>query len=836
MMIKPKIRTALLVLFALVFVLSTALLGLFLAKDGSYAEDNVITGVSVRIDDGIRVLYKVNLPENYSEPTLQIERGSHLVTLSSYEQQADGIVFSYGGVRVSAMDEEINATLFAKGADGERVKVEEKAFTVSNYFAALLEQSAEESGFEHNVFAYQAQRAFAACALNLGEKATGNTLLSLSQEDRKMLIFKDENRFNGSDWPLRDSMTVIDGTNAGGFEWVGLPAFDLNQGFYLRYNFAATNAIANDLKVKIDFLGQTHWTIPVQIGEQNGTPVYGFGYGFDATEFCFDAEVTVYNGATPVSATVAYSVNRALARGTTFGASRDEKALASAAWAFGKAVAWHQCQEEVEYVFLPNMTDNGIYTGLLYDYVYENDFLIAESMGKTAPAIWVDGNAYSAEELADADFENGYDVSYDNDVFTVNLNGVQEASGIVSQNGSVRLVVTADSSISDGYYRTWDDKNSRTVSTVGAVGDVIITGDKGATLTINGRLIGDNVTIQGDVKVVVLVEDSSTNGVEATKSVTLADGASLTARYVGKYTATNVGLRLTANLAVTDSQLSIEGFQYGIQFGGDNDNRELDFTVENSEINIESIEHGVTAVEIPGAEWNGWQSTNWYVTLSLTDGSEMSIDGGSGTRFVNVVLGDADFTINATQYGIGDPWAPATLTTTSGDYEVGTLTVTVTVSKPTKSAFAMVASAMDVNGGTVTFVSGGLEGVLCTTSKCVWNFANCDVIIRATSVATPMEDWEGVKIVRPYGVVAQSGGEQINIDTSAQVFVYDCDIAFACWISSEWSSEPPVKITVLGFLQIDNFFVPQWDWGLTAQFVDGNGNPVNINYTNQRSE
>lgn len=829
MMTKNKIRITLLVLLAFVFVASTAILGLTFADDRTYAEEQAITDVTVTVDNGIRVLYTVKLPEGYTEPTLQIVRGSHTVTLKSYVESEDGIVFSYGGVRAAVMDEEINATLYANNVQGANVEVEKKSFTVSNYFADLLNKTAEESGLANNNFAYLAQRAYAANALNLGEKATGKTLLNLSNDERKLLVFADENKYNGNDWPLRDSLTVVEGTNADGFAWVGLPTFDLNQGFYLRYSFTATNAIANDLRVKIDFLGQTHWTIPVQISD--GT--YGFGYGFDATEFSFDAQVTVYNGETPVSATVGYSMNRALAYGATFG-DKDTKALASAAWAFGKAAVWYQYEDQMEYVFLPNMTDNGVYAAFMFDYVYDSNLMLAEGMGKSTPAVWMDGTGYSAEELDGETVADGYAVSYADDTFTVTLNGV-DAEGIVAPDGDLRLVVTADSSVSGGYYRNWDDKNSRTVSTVGAVGNITIVGNSGATLTINGRLLADNITVVGDVNVVVLIDGSSMNGVEA-NTLTMTDGATMDVRYVGEDVAMNAGLRTIADITLTNAKLNVEGFMYGIQFGGDQSDCEVDFTAINSEISIISENYGVTAVEIEAADWNGWQATRWTVTLSLDDGSNMSIKGDRGTRFTNVVLGDANLTIDAIYNGIGDEYAPATLTTTSGDYQVGTLTVTV--ANTNTGAYAMVASAMEVNGGKITFISGNMDGVLKTTHGSVWNLSNCDMYVKTTSVSTPVYDEYGnvTDVARTYGIFAQGGGEQININMGAEVYIQDCDIGVACWVSPDWSADPAVVINVIGLLCIDNFLVPQWDWGLTAQFKDANGEPVNIIYTNQRFE
>ena len=836
MVTKRYIKTTLLVFCIVAFVTSVLLLGLCFADGETNAEKQVFKDVSVSVDNGIRVVYTVNLPEGYAKPSLQIERGSQTVTLTSYEETSKGIVFTYGGVRAAVMDQEITATLYANNTSGDKVSVEEKTFTVSDYFNTLLAKTAEESGITDN-FLYQAQRAYAANMLNLGEKATGNSLLSLSNEDRKLIVFADENRYNANDWPLRDSLTKIEGTDATGFDWVGLPAFDLNQGFYLRYSFTATSAIANDLRVKIDLQDDTHWTIPVQIGVNNGVPVYGFGYGIDATEFCFDAQVTVYSGETPISATVGYSMNRALAYGATFG-DKDTKALASAAWSLGKAVVWYEYADEMEYVFLPNITDNGIYAGFMFDYVYDSNLMLAESMGKTGPAIWVDGTGYSSEELSDTTVKDGYSVAHEQGQFTVTLDGVQDGLGIVVPDGDLRLVVNADSSISGGYYRNWDDKNSRTVSTVGATGNVTVVGDKGATLTINGRLLADgNVVIEGNVNVIVVIERYNMNGVEA-KTLTVSDGATVTLRYVGADTAANAGARTIGDITLTDAKLNIDGFMYGIQFGGDQDNRDVDFAVTNSAVDIVSEDYGVTAVEIPGAEWNGWQSTRWTVTLSLDNGSDMSIDGGRGVCFTNVVLGNANFTINAIYNGIGNEYAPATLTTTSEDYEVGMLTVTVT--NTNTGAYAMVASAMDVNGGTINFISGNMDGVLKTTAASLWNFDNCDVFVKTTSVSTPVTDWEGnVSIARTYGISAESGSEQIVLNTNARLIIQDCDAGIRCWLPTEYFT-PATVIINGGYFAIDNFLATQypWDWGFTAQIKDADGNDAydSVRYSNQRYE
>lgn len=826
-MTKNKIKTTLLILFAFVFVLSTAILGFSIVDGKTYAEEHAITDVSVNVDNGIRVAYTVNLPEGYTVPTLQIERGSHAVTLKTYTETSDGIVFSYGGVRAAAMDEEINATLYATNADGANVKVDENTFKVSDYFANLLAKSAEESDLADNHFAYMAQRAYAANALYLGEKATGNSL-SLSDADRKLLVFADENNYNGNDWPLRDNLTLVDGENASGFSWVGLPTFDLNQGFYLRYNFTASDAIASDLRVKIEFLGETHWTIPVQ----TGTKTYGFGYAFDATEFCFDAQVTVYNGDTPISATVGYSVNRALAYGSTFG-DNQTKTLASATWAFGKAAVWYTYESEMEYVLLPNLTDNGIYASFMFDYVYDSDMMLTEGMGKSSPAIWVNGTGYDADDTTTAD---GYAVSFSDDVFTVTLDGVQNANGIVAPDGDLNIVVAKDSSVSGGYYRNWDDKNSRTVSTVGATGNITISGDSGATLTIYGRMLADNVIVTGNVNVVVVIDQSNMNGVEA-NTLTMSDGASLDVSYVGDATAMNAGIRTIADITLDGAKLTVTDFMYAIQLGGDQADREVDFTVTNSEISLACDNYGITAVEIPGADWNGWQATRWTVTLTLDEGSDMAITGERGTRFTNIVLGDANLNVSAIYNGIGDEWAPATLTTTSGDFEVGTLTVTV--ANDNTGAYAMVASAMDVDGGTITFISGNMDGVLMTTNGSVWNLANCDMFVKTTSVSTPMVDMDGNTVIaRTYGIQAESADEQINIKTSARLIIQDCDLAIRCWLPTEYFN--PVVITLEGYLAIDNYLASQypWDWGITAQIKDADGNDAydSVRYSNQRFE
>ncbi len=609
----------------------------------------------------------------------------------------------------------------------------------------------------------------------------------LSEEEKKALFSSSDNYYH-RDWTKRDYLQE-EGTSMEGFSW-SLPKFSAQEATLI-YSFAASEEKEYMAKVSI---GSEIEMVSVK-KEENGT--YSFQTRVLApSEFDDEIRVEIMVGEEKVSSTAIYSMNRALAKTDIVGTA-EEKEFSSTMYSLAKSSAWHQ-NYDGKYAYLPPVGDNGIYTLSLGEYnIDDARMLVPSSLSAWGSYLYIQGN------IVDSNHPNleGEKVSarYENGTFYVTLSGAEVDGIMVKNGGNVEVRVLADSTIQGSLYRSWDDKNQqRSSSIVTDGGSISISCDENAKLNVlEGIDSAKDITIQGNVEV---KRSRQISGIVATDQVEIDGNVTVSYEGIGECEA---GICLGGNFLQSSGKLSIDKFQSGIVLT--NESQTVHFQGGSAKISAKAF--GITGRTKPKANHT-----------ILFDEGDYEVEGNTGIRFANVSVNAARVKIVAKQgfvieYSEG---IPTSFATTSGSVEKGE--IYLINESPYNQwydvEYVLKADEISVNGGKIFIEGNSVNGLLVTTHQAKWTFANCDVTLRSHTIGN--------------GIQAQAQGEEIVVENTARIWMYQVNIPIACW--SDGSEEfVPVQLILRGDFAVDGYKAQvAGDWGDATKIVADEG--VSIRY------
>jgi len=775
-------------------------------------DQDSITGISVTTAERFNVSYKVSLPNGYQSPSMTFSvNGEDEQTVTDYTTEGETLIFTFNGVDFLDIDKSITATLTASNPSGQIQSVTDDTRTVQSYFETLLTKTATDLNMTE--FEYLTLKSYVVSVLNFSAKLqilNGQTEnladATLTDTDKSKLLSYD-NVYSADKWPQRDNHYTT-GEDATGFTWGSDVGLEYDGGYKLKFRFTVNSGTFNDLSARIYFAGQTYAVTPELESSTATTTTYKvLTSAFGITDFSSNVGVQIYNADQKISRRAEYSVNKAIAfeRDRTT-PTEDRRAYIESLFVLAKSsTIFAYASDNMQTEFLSVYDDEGALRYFVQLFDYANQKFMGEdihSVGFHRPTVQVGNTVYTYEadtdEIVSGVTTADYTVKYDksSNTFNLTLNG-GEYSGIISYYSNLKLTVNGNSTVLGSFYKDGDGfDNMAKPCTIGAEGALEITGISKLSVLGSG-LDSTTLTVTGNVTVDIKTNKISHDGIRAEGDISITGGATLSATYVGQTDSTANGLYVTGNVTVDGASLSTYNYKTALM---------LDGTVEEGVSNQTLYSKGDTTINLVGKE-TGVTSKTVNRLLNLDDG-EILVTGETGITYMDITLNKADLKVVADYgkaIGYADTWGgvyvPTSITTTSGDYKVGSITVeNYSPSIWGKVCSAVYSDSMQIDGGTLKFASSG-ETVFEPVKDGVYNYSNCNVYFEGLNVDLTNAEFTN------YGINADVGGVKININVSARLFIKNVVIAAKCY------GETACTITVDGGFDIINYRNEIWEWG-----------------------
>lgn len=752
--------------------------------------------MSVSLGDGIEVRYLVDLPDGWRDAQASVNGEA----LSSPQPTEEGVLFTYRGADALSATEKLHAEVTAVGGNG-REKVGEKDYSLADYWHRAFDLSKEREQGALSVKERAEYTASAALSANclwylsaLGAY-TGGAQITLTEEEKAALYDYDQ------------TLSDADGKMTAAGEKVRWQGVSVNYGTTsLSYCFETA---------------ETDVTVSVQTGNRRAytlSPVAdGNTYSFDTraikpTEFCETVKTTVYAGGEEI-ASAEYSFNRALGARVEESEKEEEKTLARATYALGKAAAWSAyADEDGIYTYLPELNDNGILVAKVFDYRYDDKRMIAEGNLFAPPAVlWLDGKAYG-EGGGNAD---GVSVSYADGAFTLTLDGAKIGTGVYARGADLHIAVRDDSFIVGSVYDSWDGKAADKAASIllSAGKNLFVTGTAGKTLFVSGcGVTANNLSVE-NVSLQSTITQAGFAGVNAAGDVAVR-GGELAVRYAGRKQTAADGIVSGGNVLTEDGSVRSHGFYNGVNLtqytesetdSGTAYTREGTFTATGSaKVDISAKNAGIAMLPAGLTGETLAHSGNGRVRFAA---GQARIEAKYGVAFADFSLGEADVTLCAEGgagigYYVG--WAfwdgynvwetgknvPAKVLSDSGGFQKGKLTI-----EAEGTATGIITRGMEVNGGTLTAnMNSSGAAISVAEENTALSFDNADVFVRYTGgnhhhlidcgayagVTVSLTAWAQIKGYDVAMPVSSYGGAKIDI-RGGNFVVYNAQAKLGEW-------------------------------------------------------
>lgn len=691
-------------------------------------DENCNILMSVSCSDVLKVNFKID--NNEENATLIFDSSNYELKLN------DDKVFSFNEINPSQITSSIELTI-----GNETLNT-----SIKDYFEKLA--NCEKEDFDSFIFEHYALQEVAISYLNyVSELHDNQNGIELNDAQKSVLYSSNAENIYHSDWTKRDNLTVVSGSETEDFKW-DLPVLCNFENPTLRYTFAVTKDLFDNLSVDVKIKDKVFETDIYKLDDSlqliDGKDIYGFDIkGISPLNYSDVITTSIKNNGELIGTVVEYSFTRGLARLDIIGNDK-EKTLSNALYSLAKSLTWYH-NGEAAYDYLPPIGDNGIYTWERGEYSYggKEKHIVTNSYSYFGHYV------YSTGGLVDADGDslvyegNGFKLEYiSENNYRATLTG-GTLDGILLNNGaSLEIVVEKDTTINGTLYRNWDDKNSKTSgSIISSSGNVVIKGQ--GKLSINGQLyIDGNLTIEEGVSVDINTTKSYTSGITCNGDL-LIDNASL-------------------NIISKGNAINLNGSV------DENNESQQTFTVngENSIVKLIGTGYGVTS-----------NTTNR--TLIFNDGN-IEIVGNTGLNWSNLIIDKAEVKIIAKNGYTIESSSDVEISTISGNYNVGSLTL---INETPYNMwwdvnYVVKPKVMNINGGTLTFEGSCRTGIIQTTKDSSFVFENCDIYIKSYQSG--------------HGIGADEGGS-IIVENTSRVFTYNCDIPIGCW-----NKDNPVEVTIRG--------------------------------------
>ncbi|MDE6470596.1 MAG: hypothetical protein K2L19_06200 [Eubacterium sp.] len=262
-------------------------------------ENFKIKTVSLSLESSITMNYKVlkTAVVDFENPYIEFTRNDKITTVTDYTEQGDYYVFSYRDVAPQAMNDNVQAVLYATYNDVlyNSAPVD---YSVSAYAYAMLDKCSSNQYARLRTLLVDLLNYGAAAQIYQNYKTDDLVNADLTDTQKSWASSQELNLTNVTD----KACDIVDNPAV---EWksVGL---QLNNSVAVRYKFAADNV--DDIQLKVT-CGKSEWLYGAENFVDNGDGTYTFVFNdLNADKMQKDIYITAMNGDSAVSNTMRYSV------------------------------------------------------------------------------------------------------------------------------------------------------------------------------------------------------------------------------------------------------------------------------------------------------------------------------------------------------------------------------------------------------------------------------------------------------------------------------------------------------------------------------------------------
>ena len=760
--------------------------------------------VNVSLSDTLSVVFSFDDNRENIKPTLEVKIDDKISKSNAFLKDNSTYFMAFNDLKL----EDLDKTFTAKAYLGDEL-VGEINMSVLTYINAILN---DIDNFALDIYSKMALETLLVSSINyagIKQKSMGiseDLLVSknLTSEQRALLYNSSSDNFynKGFNFVERDNLTT-EGQSAEDFSWINGEIDFVNNA--LVYKFSVKSGQYNSLKARVSFEDDSY---DVQVNKIDTTDDKDNYYvsisNITPLQYHEDVKVEIYGDSTLISQKATYSFLRGLGHADNF-ASAIEKEQSNALYSLAKASIWWNYKNDIVYTKLPAVNDNGIITFDLFKYSFDDARFLLNKQFSTFGSYVYMGNAVCDSNNNELEGDN-FSIKYENNEYVITLNGAEIDGILLSGAANVKIIVNADSIISSTLYRNWNDKNNNlSASIINDSGNVTITSNNDAKLTLNGNiLINGDLTIDGSVITNVnLKKDINASkaivGVDVKGSVNIKNQAALYVNNVN-LVSNSVGLNAEKDVTIDNGILLVNNFDTALYLTNINE--------EETKQTFTSL--GNSIITLKGASY-GFNSHDYNREINILGGN-VEMEGNTGINFANVSVGDAELKVVANNGYTIQASKPVTFKTTSGDYEKGKITLinNTTYNQWYDVNYVLRVIDMHINGGTLKLEGTTKNGIIYTEKDAKLVFENCDVFITSTN------DGNGIR--------AQEGNETITIENTAQIKITGSDIPIGCWNGSS-----PVKLYIRGNFVVDSYRGTIGEWDDKTIIVEGA-----INYINHR--
>lgn len=258
-----------------------------------------IKTVSLSLESSITMNYKVlkTAVADFENPYIEFTRNGKTTTVTDYTEQGDYYVFSYRDIAPQAMNDTVQAVLYATYND-VIYNSESVDYSVSAYAYAMLEKCSSNQYARLRTLLVDLLNYGAAAQVYQNYKTDDLVNADLTDTQKSWASSQELNLMNVTD-------KACDVVESPAVEWksVGL---QLNDSVAVRYKFSAEDV--NDIQLKVT-CGKSEWIYDAESFVDNGDGTYTFVFNnLNADKMQKDIYITAVSGDTAVSNTMRYSV------------------------------------------------------------------------------------------------------------------------------------------------------------------------------------------------------------------------------------------------------------------------------------------------------------------------------------------------------------------------------------------------------------------------------------------------------------------------------------------------------------------------------------------------
>ena len=265
------------------------------------AVDLSFSGASLTLQDNLAINFKVKeslfTETGYENPYVVFSLNGSEVTVKEYKVEDNYVVFAFTDIAPHQMNDLISATLYAQ-YDGKEYESTVRTYSVAMYCYNMLAKSTGDSMAEFRTLLVDLLNYGAESQIYTGHHTNNLVNALLTEEHRAWGTTTDREYVS-----VQDAAYVKIDNPAVSWKGAGL---NLKDRVEIRVKLAADNI--DNLRIKVTSDTTSHWIIPAEKFEKTSGGYNVYFNGLNAGQMSKVVYLTVYNGDTPISNTVRYSI------------------------------------------------------------------------------------------------------------------------------------------------------------------------------------------------------------------------------------------------------------------------------------------------------------------------------------------------------------------------------------------------------------------------------------------------------------------------------------------------------------------------------------------------